>query len=470
MSVVFDKTPFGSFFGALLFQVILCLLACTTSLSAQEGVAIPFDGTQAFSKLMHLKRLAPLASVGELRKVKPSETLIVVFGSTDVLDAIRRQIGSLASFQRDGGAILIASDRPSQRRLEEFGITIDGAVVHEQGIWAYKQRENCPFVRRTRGANRDHPIFTGVGDPLFNRSVGIATNSPSFLRYRNTSLTILGELSDACHLENRPGLPINSAFMMGTPAWDDDRVLMLASHSVFMNGMLGQGDNDNLRFAGNCIDWLRQRPDGSARRYVFFAEDGNIADDLNVPLSVPLPPPKNPVEIVNNLIKNLEDDNAFYRFIYGDERWSGLVTPEQVLRVAILGLSLLLLIYGAHRLIKGLHRIDTAVPLPQAWSEEKLADPALIVQRHRDVRQLGNYQEAAQHLTRQFFAPFLSGVSFEAERPPEIPVRGSWWTRRRMRSIVGQLWRLACGQQMNVSGPQLRHAVRQMDQLARHIN
>jgi len=447
-------------FVSLILGVLAHILFVPSVYAQQQPrEEIPFEGTQAFSQLLRFHQLEPLKQAADLQKTKPADTLIVVFGDTDALDDIQLQIGSLRTFQQAGGAILIASDRPSHGRLGRFGLRIDGAQVREHPGWAYKNTPQYPFVQR----GRDHPIFRDVR--------GIATNGPSFIEYRAFNpLQTLGEFSHRSFLGDRRPLPHNSAFMLGTPGWNDsERVLILAGHSVFMNGLLGQPDNDNFVFAYNCVSWLSRAPDNrGGRRYVYFVENGSVVDKLDVPLTTPVPPPLPPVAIVNRMLHKIEEENLLYRILYGDDHFPGLVTREQVLSVIILALSAFLLIYGGRRLMHALQRTDTAVPLPQAWSQQRLADPALIVRRHREVRSLNNYRESAQFLCQQFFTHVLPGdTSFDVGRTPRLRFVGAgWWLRRRWTRAARRLWQLGCGEVALVGPVKLRQALRTMDELA----
>jgi hypothetical protein len=248
--------------------------------------------------------------------------------------------------------------------------------------------------------------------------------------------------------------------MVGSmPGWnDDERLLVIAGHSVFMNGLLAQPDNDNFVFTYNCIRWLSQSPTGRTRKHVLFVEDDAVAEKLDVPLTMLAQPPLPPVATVNRLLQKLEEENFFYRLFYGDGNWDGLLSPELVLRTIILLLSLALLIYGVGRLAGSVPRTDTTVPLPQAWSQQRLKEPAAVVQRDRDVRRLGNYNEAARSLARQFFEQFPQAGA---------PLAVGWWTRRRLTKSLRYLRDIANGLPLHVSARGLQRMLRQMDELAR---
>src|SRR5262249_20939689 len=116
--------------------------------------------------------------------------------------------------------------------------------------------------------------------------------------------------------------------------WGKGRVLVLADHSVFINEMMLQTDNDNISFTCNCMEWLR---DGRRDR-VLFIEEGTITANFNVPVIEPPLPPPGPW--INQLVQGMEDENLFNRAILRR------VTPGQIFRALLLALTGLLLLYG----------------------------------------------------------------------------------------------------------------------------
>ena len=89
-------------------------------------------------------------------------------------------------------------------------------------------------------------------------------------------------------------------------------MLILADHSVFINAMLWQTDNQNYSFAVNCVNWLTEH--GKLQR-VFFSDEGRQQTKFDVPLkvppSLPLPPPEKLVAAFDQVMAGLERENRF---------------------------------------------------------------------------------------------------------------------------------------------------------------
>src|SRR5262249_48445939 len=94
------------------------------------------------------------------------------------------------------------------------------------------------------------------------------------------------------------------------------RVLILADHSVFINAMLWQTNNQNLDFASNCVDWLTEK---GRRKEVFFFDEGIPAPSFDIPLkempATPLPPPESLVVAFDQVLAGLERENRFNELI-----------------------------------------------------------------------------------------------------------------------------------------------------------
>ena len=71
----------------------------------------------------------------------------------------------------------------------------------------------------------------------------------------------------------RPG-PLR--FAVGAQLAGGGRLLVLADHSIFINDMMLQTDNDNIPFAFNVVRWLTDAGNGQRRTDVLFYDDGQI--------------------------------------------------------------------------------------------------------------------------------------------------------------------------------------------------
>ena len=75
--------------------------------------------THAFRNFLHGFGLQPLGDLDELLSNKEGECVLIVFGDLACLDARKGRGGGfgLKEFVDSGGAVLIASDQPDERRL-----------------------------------------------------------------------------------------------------------------------------------------------------------------------------------------------------------------------------------------------------------------------------------------------------------------------------------------------------------------
>jgi hypothetical protein len=395
-----------------------------------EGT-IPFDGTQVFRHyvLHDLFKLTPLRNLGELSD-RPKDTVLIVFGETAVLEKVRRVTGGLTRFQKQGGALLIASDRTDNGALGEWGLVIDGRLVHEKEERAYRGLKECPLV--TRFSDPGHPLFRGLVR-------GIATNQPSFVRPWHGGLLYRAAFSADCRLQRRvrAKLPPGAVFLVGGARdfGPDERMVVMAGHGVFMNGMIAQRDNDNFAFACNCIRWLT---DGGKRKHVLFLEEGTVQAELNVPLRALPPPPLPSSRVVNKLLRGLEEERFFDRLLLR------IVPRDKLLSALVLLFSAGLLVYGVSLLLRARHQGEAAVPLVTATALAATdANLPLMIQRDRDVVRSGNLWEAARTLARSCFDQAGAASPGHPARVPPLEIAGGWLQRRRLARQVRYLWQLA---------------------------
>ena len=416
---------------------VFCSLLLPATAWAQDSKKriVPPEGTQAFRNILHQFDLQPIKTLTELADKKPEETAIIVFGDTGILE----QIGSLEGFRGKGGAILIASDRDDRGRLKEWNLRMTGGVVTEDRSQAYKGIEDCPKIV---GFN-NHAVFQNVNQ-------GLATNKPSIVQYRDSDFGLLARFSIGCQLN---GIHFLGAFLVGK-----DRALVMGGHSVFMNVLLAQTDNSNLAFAQNCVRWLK---DGK-RRYALFVEDGRIADEFDVGLTVLPPMRMPPTQVLNRLLRGLEDENIFNRLL-------DRIPRDRIVRVVLLLVTLFLLIYGCKRLLGARHRIEAAVPLLTPLpSPVPAMEMSLAAQRQQALLRGGNLQEPARDLARFFFAELAPVPAHHPgeDAPPAYSASGNWLERRWLARHIPHLWQLAYGDPGRISSRQFARLPAILDRLA----
>jgi hypothetical protein len=419
------------------------LLACCIGLSpwtvaAQEPlrVPVPFDGTEAFGHILHSFDLKPVAQIDNAFLLVPEKTLLVVFGELGDFEKWKTSLGNLKTYRDEGGAILLASDYPARMELPPGNLVIGGTKVKATGASKYKEElPECPVVKLW--TDRLHPLFKDLHK-------GLATNCPSFVRANGLDLLRLADFSEDC-VQIRQGaqnLPPGVAYIVGSPkdARAAGRTVVLAGQGIFLNGMLIQTDNDNFSFAWNTIEWLTQGPSGR-REHCLFIDNGNVVDNFALPLSkfggMPVPP----IQVINRVIRGLEDENVFNHLLLESFR------KEHYLRGLLLLGSLAVLVWGAWRIMHGRFHLDSGVPLVIGKLQTAAPAAPVLEQRRDELRRQGNLWEPAQVLARQFFLDY-AGLTVplwdeEAAPPVALEAHGNFWQRRKLTRQVQRIWNLA---------------------------
>jgi hypothetical protein len=403
------------------------LLASAAPLQAQQKHAVlPFEGSHAFRHVLKEHKLKPLTSAAALATVQPDQVVLVVLGDPRGLDEAMRYVGGLGVFRRQGGAVLIASDRTYDRRLKNLGLVVSGrGVCVKQGALGrdpslvYQGNEDCPVLHgldRRRGS-----LFQGLGR-------GLVTNRPSYLLFyprQPDSLQPLVGFPPECS-DDEGSLHGGGLTFIAGPTNPRERVLVIADRTLFMNGMLALPETDNWPFTWNCVYWLSN---GGQRRYALLIEDGQVMSNFDVPLmQLPLPP----LWAIDLLLRKAEEENLFNRLILDH------IPRERILRYLFLGASVLLVLYVLFRLVRAHHRGETPAPLVAVSVGQQNAEqlPLVAMRTEAAVRE-GNCYEAARGLARLVFE------GAEGERPAAPPrvLHGD----RQLRRAVERLWRLAYG-------------------------
>jgi len=397
-------------------------------------VIAPFKGTQAFRNLLNFFHLQPLTSVDELGRRPAPETLVIIFGDSSCLERVNKALpGGIKKFIKDGGAILIASDRADEGRLsDDFGVSIAGTVPtlgrEQPGLHVvpYQLHDDCLLIKSY--LEPAHPIFLGCNQ-------GIATNVPSYFRYDRASHgKVLCGFPPFTARTSKSVLTVvpRAAYAIGSDDKTKERVLLLAGHGVFMNGMLGQTDNDNFRFAANTIRWLTG---GKQRKCCLFVEENQVVGSFDVPLGeVPMPTAR----MINELLRGLEEENFFNQWLLA------AVSKETILRW-LLGAGLVAMTFlGIRRLWRSRLHQDQAVPVIEVAAASVAASsiPAMV-RRQRLRIQSNSYWEAARVLARECFESSPGGAG-ATEPPAEVP--GARGGGRKLRKAVVRMWALAHGE------------------------
>jgi hypothetical protein len=405
---------------------------------------VPFEGSEIFCHILRHFKFAPIASIEALPNYAAEETLIVVFGDLTPLEEIAKHA---ANANLEGYAVLLASDRRSgnyvrtdvnsgwrwvETKLKPWRLKIEGSEVQVAEEQAYKSRPFNPFLKREHTSS-NHPIFRGL-------STGLATNRPSYVASEDSDLLLLAgfpssAVADRQLLRNASAM---TGYIFGSTADADSRTLVLAGHGVFMNGMLAQEDNDNGLFTINTVRWLRG-PE-NARKYALMIHDGRVVDSFDLPLTelpnMPLPP----VQVINQMLRELENEGIVNRFLEEVIGW------PWVLRIAIMVGTLGLFMYGFYRLFPMRYRFETT-PLIVGAPVASPTTLSLLRERQWELLMQDNLWEPAQTLARQWFldhagvhAPLWDGAD---PSPPSFDIKGGWIARRRLVQQIHGLWGFA---------------------------
>jgi hypothetical protein len=217
------------------------------------------------------------------------------------------------------------------------------------------------------------------------------------------------------------------------------RVLLMADHSVFINAMLLQQDNQNAVFAYGCADWLTEQ---GKRKKVLFINEGHLQSRFDTPLRVGsdagLPSPEVIVGIFDQVMAGLEKENRFNELI---SNMTQTISKDRALFLLILGGTVFLIVLVFQRLNASRQRREAGI-VPVATTVQALErGRAIHEQRQQAMTKQGNYWEAAHELALDLFEPLLSET-----RPGSrlrIKSTGSFWQRRRLRGQIQAAWQLA---------------------------
>lgn len=375
----------------------------------------------------------------------PESTVMVILGDLSLVPRFREQ---MERFVRRGGALLIASDL---QEVQVRSVGILGTWVQDAGPIssgrAYRGFRDCPVVTR----------FDRGVSILFDDVRAVVANRPGSLALRSRNVRPIAWLPSSRRAKST---------LMATYQRGRGRMLFLADHSIFINGMLIHGDN--ARFASNVCQWLCE--DGNRERLV-IVHDGHVLPKWGLgqtPPAIPLasllravqrggwedlPIGDSVLPVVNASIADFQQSNQFNILLHRLSNGMFGPRPLRVVLLILMGLILAILFKW----------LSFSRSKPRNWfSRQDWRDP--IEPRLVQASRRKQYQPCLRILAREFFAE-AGFQDWSSRRPPKVVVNGRGEQARLSRGIR-KLWRMAAeGRPLRVTKRRLRADTRLLGQL-----
>jgi hypothetical protein len=436
------------------FALALSMLLAHPS-SARDDLITPDPGTKAFRSILAGAGLLPIENYDDLL-IESNKKVLIIFG--DITEARHRLFsnGVFAQFLKNGGAVLIATDDATETDTRpSLKVWVDGPLLEGgNNTTCYRREVHCPFLQKPAASAYELP-----NQPELGR---VATNNPSRLHSEpGAQLLYIADLpNDSRRVQIEHGIPMPIGrqqlpihFAAGREL-GRARFIVMADHSLFINTMLLQPDNENFEFASATVKWLTEN---GKRNKALFLDDGNIRTSFELfPLNIDdrLPHPDILMPAVDQMIIDLEKDNAFNRAIHR------FASPQQIFRTFLLLLTVGLAAWGLYRITAGRLRLSTTTErLPDRV--ETLADPATASERRLRDRSQGDVSPLATELARQFFDE--NSIDVGSLVQPEASA-SSLLARRHWRRKVTWLWSVAQAEHPSPwPAERLPHLVQELD-------
>jgi hypothetical protein len=456
---------------------LLILMLVPASVVAQQRSAgtIPVSGSELFRFALHEKKLQPHPKVQDALS-RPESSIIVVLGNTDGLNLLFARQGAGAAFQefvQRGGAILIATDRRDRpviglSWMQVFNnMEVTGQIVNARPERAYEGNPERPFVRpkAPTGHVRQPSPFELFAKLPESGSSAIATDRPSTMSIPkfipNCDVESLAGYPDGSSMQRskQPVHPdVNHFAVSIRPQFSPGRLLILADHSVFANGMMGFPDsfdgteelklkNGNWEFTNRTINWLKGGWQ-EERTHCLFIENGEIKTEFAVPIPPrPKPPiPDLPPDVMANIILNsmnpiideAQEKNLFNRILEG---WFGF---PRLVRLFIYVVTALLVFAGLRWLARGQRKVEPGTTLSAAGQAALLPRGGVLRQRTTAQIEVANLYEAASGRVRDRF-DVLGGRPAPNGGMPPVLVAGDLNDGPVLRRTVEWLWSVGYG-------------------------
>ena len=379
--------------------------------SANAGADPWFYGFDGF-KLLLEQKLDPVddATGGDRQRV------VVILG-----DSSGWESKALTRFTQ-GAAVLVASDRKGA----VYGCcdVASGPVLVSEAD-AYRSFRDCSQVTVAAG----HRLMEGVGSLVANR--------PGWLSRMDPRASVIAQLPESSSIRYRGrDTPIGARPLIAArdALRGNGKLIVVADHSMFINGMLMHGDN--ALFAINVAEYLTE-----GRTQLEFVVDGVLQDDIGAP-PLPLPeelpdvPEESLLAFANNFLTSFEDENLHNELAANRPRD---LHPARYKRALLLGLAFVVALYAISRL-----------PFAGRTYRERFRSPVRTTSEARCDTQLayGALYPAARSLARSLLFKLGAEPIDDSDKLPvpgdeNIQFDGSNSERRRVRNELQEFAKIA---------------------------
>jgi hypothetical protein len=445
---------------AILTTLLLASAGFTQEEEPKKIITLPHDGPDFFCHILFAKGIAPVTRFEDVQ-TDPARTIVIVWGQWQSIPVAKFLLEQERPFRKAGGSLFVATDY--RLDLADLGVGIRDNPVFAPTTECFGGHPQCPWLGYDNPGEDDsdsphkHPLF----NLLQNR---IATNRPTSLIVQNS------ELKPFLPMPRKKGFmrPGMYHYLAVSPKDQPPRgrTLIMAGQGMLTNGMMLQPDTDNFEFAINAVEWLREAPNGAKRTRALFVVDGEIITNFDRNLSPPLPPiPIPTVEMVNRLLRGLEDESFFHymiRQIMGDSYRNAV---QLMMGIG----TCLLLLYGAKKFLDGRTIRETGVPLMVGIPAGKPAETR-AAQRQKALYRQNDASREARMLARQWLITEFKIAPEQLSSASAIAIEVSgfsftrWWLQKHANLVVQFI---TATESSTVSGTQLARLIRALPRLSK---
>lgn len=407
---------------------------------AQAGQPDFQFGFQLFHLLLEQKGMYAVSDFSEPMEQRPKQTSVVLVGEMGSLPVGLR--ARLRDFVGRGGTLLVATDESAF--FSDLFLVRDGPFEVPDDDNAYQGYRDCPVVTDFPTRSR---LVDGVSRLIANRP-GVIAQTVNRLGNWYTLARLPDVLEGAGR--RRAELPLIS--LMQSRYRQGGRLLLMADHSILINGMLWHGDNAKL--AVNIADWLSE---GDRKEVVFMVDGEPIKAMLATPPELPdeLPPledlptptlkdlsrlPKDVLlNFANRFVAGMEDADVMNELLANQPAEMPTPRYRQMLYIAI---GILATILTLRLMGRTGHRVPPTPPRAVGDADDSTQSPQLSTTEIQDAG-----RELAQNALRQLtgstdpldWAIPVDAVEIDAGLLDRLSVRDGLKRLKKQASSTGRL-------------------------------